>query len=284
MSFEVMLAKTYDPRRIEIWNGITVEPKLDGVRVLAFVRGTADVRFYSRNGRQLKMFDHLNGQLGELVNRLSRDKTMRDGVVFDGEMVDSTFGEISGAIHRKNATVDSARYHLFHVMPLARFDRQIDVESQEQRMAQLESAHRSSMSQLTVSEPTHALTHEAVMHLHEKFKKKGFEGSMVKDLSCPWQAVRSYAWMKIKDELSVDVRVTGMKEGAGKYVGMCGALMVDYKGKRVMVSGMTDEQRVQFWQKPRSIVGRVVEVKYQLETVHGSLRHPRFLRLRPDKE
>jgi DNA ligase-1 len=90
--------------------------------------------------------------------------------------------------------------------------------------------------------------------------------------------------MKIKDELSVDVRVTGMKEGSGKYAGMCGALLVDHRGKMVRVSGMDDEQREEFWNHPRRIIGRMVEVEYQNETAHGSLRHPRFKCLRPDKE
>jgi len=59
---------------------------------------------------------------------------------------------------------------------------------------------------------------------------------------------------------------------------------VNYKGKNVPVSGMTDLQRRKFWRNPKSIVGKLIEVVYQEETIHGSLRHPRYKRHRPDKE
>lgn len=285
--FEVMRAKTYRPDRIEVWDRITVEPKLDGVRVVALVRPGEEPKFYSRNGRELMMFGHLCVVVAHLGSRLFReDRAFRDGVMLDGEMMDSTFGEIAGAIHRKNTTVKSAWFHIFHAMPLPNFRKGLDTEPQWTRRVQLTNAALTldDASGLAITVAANVTSHDHVMVLNAKFRRQDFEGSMVKDLSRPWEAKRSYAWMKIKDELSVDVRVTGMREGRGKYVGMCGALVVSHRGKEVRVAGMDDELRSTFWQKPKKIIGHMIEVVYQQETVHGSLRHPRFKRMRPDKE
>jgi len=65
---------------------------------------------------------------------------------------------------------------------------------------------------------------------------------------------------------------------------MLGAAIVTYKGKRVRVgSGFSDEQRQQFWANPNSIKGKIIEVQFHEETPDGSLRHPRFVRVREDK-
>lgn len=287
MDFEVMLAKTYKPERIKDWGRITVEPKLDGVRVVSLVRN-GDVEFFSRNCRKLQMFDHLAAEVFLVARYLSKNHGFSRDVMFDGEMLDSTFGEIAGAIHRKNATVDTARFHIFHAMPLANLKAGLDTVAQSVRMVQLEETEvafaEDDLPGLTFACPLPANTDLMVRNMNKTYRKKGHEGSMVKDLSRPWEAKRSYGWMKIKDELSVDVRVTGMREGTGKYRGMCGALVCDYKGQEIRVSGMDDDQRTVFWNRPKTVVGHTVEVVYQQETVHGLLRHPRFKRMRPDKE
>lgn len=93
-------------------------------------------------------------------------------------------------------------------------------------------------------------------------------------------------WWKIKVEDSMDVIVTGVNPGQGKYEGQVGALVVAvYRNGRktdiATVSGMTDDERLAFTRKPP--LGQVIEIKFQERTAGGRLRHPRFIRLRPDK-
>lgn len=285
----LMLAKDYTPERVNWRSEVYSEPKLDGVRVCAVVSKQGEVTFYSRNGRKLTMFDHLLDVMSELRADLLRavPRWRGTGFVMDGEMVANSFSEISGAIHTKGVTVESARYAVFHVMALDDFRAGAD------RLTQLQT--RADIMRDTMFYFTNPATpigyvpgmrvhnHKEVMELNAGYKKQGFEGSIIKDMASPWTAKRSWAWMKIKDELSIDVPVLGMKEGTGKYKGTCGALIVQYKGKEVPVSGMTDEERHKFWANPKSIVGKIVEVEYQQETVHGKLRHPRFKRIRFDK-
>jgi DNA ligase-1 len=64
------------------------------------------------------------------------------------------------------------------------------------------------------------------------------------------------------------------------------AFVVDYKGNELNVgSGMSDEQRTEFWNKRDELAGRVIEVKYKEEsndktTGNVSLQFPIFVSLR----
>ena len=151
-----------------------------------------------------------------------------------------------------------------------------------------------------------------------KFKEKfdlGFEGIIVKPLDGLYERRRTYGYMKIKDEVDtagdVDLLITGVYEGDGKYQGMAGGVIVDFNGVPVRVGGgWSDRQRAEIWAdhtntvveytyrsweeeldemitvtekvKPsgQSVIGRLIEVKYHEITPDGSMRHPRFARFR----
>jgi DNA ligase-1 len=285
---KVMLAKQYNPKRIENWEGMYAEPKSDGIRVLVTIDGRANVIYYSRNGRALDMLSHLDHECRKMaLTAASSNEAFENGTALDCELVSNTgnFGDVAGAIHRKNHVAKDARLLCFHMMPLSSLERGKDTVKQlkRHRMAG-RIIERRKLKFLWYVPPIKVDSHEDVMHCHGVYRSNGDEGTMVKDLYRRWEGKRSDAWLKIKDEKTVDVRVVGMKEGAGKYKGTLGALIVDYRGKEVPVSGMTDDQRRRFWSKPKSIVGKLVEVEFQEETVHGSLRHPRYKRHRPDKD
>lgn len=105
--------------------------------------------------------------------------------------------------------------------------------------------------------------------------------------------LKKYCWgpfYKFKSAETYDLIVTGSTDAnygvTGKYFGQIGALLCSayVDGKLVEVckcSGMTDAQRLQFTQKLP--LGEVVEVKAQCVAGKGRLRHPRFIRMRPDK-
>lgn len=283
--FKVMLAKDYSPARVESWKEMYVEPKLDGVRVIVMA-GPKSVRFFSRNGRELDMFKHLKKPFQAIRAKLEHyDSSMRNAM-FDGEMIAPTFADVSGAIHRKDYIAAECNYYGFCVMPEKLFWRGIDRLPQLDRSLLLQAvlSNVDTKNLITTHEPHRVLDDRQVKKAHKGYRRDGFEGTMVKNLSVPWTALRSYDWMKIKDEITRDIKVVDMREGKGKYKGMCGALICDHEGVRVKVAGMDDELRARFWDKPKSIIGKIVEVQAQEETAAGSLRHPRFLRIRHDKE
>lgn len=116
---------------------------------------------------------------------------------------------------------------------------------------------------------------------------KKWEGIVVKN---PEVAFEWYKWKSVE---TYDCIITGLKEGGGKYIGTLGALLVSQyneDGELVEVasaSGMTDEERHYFWLEVPKWLDReeqiVVEVMAQERTIHGRLRHPRYVRIREDK-
>lgn len=290
--FEVMLAKDYDAARVQSWKETYAEPKLDGVRVIVLKRPGKTPRYYSRNGRELGMFTHLNPSVRKLCDRLERtDTMMKTGIMLDTEAVGMTFGDVSGAIHTKGTVALTCRLHVFHSMPMVRFTHHnSDCVPQLVRLRNMQAALDAPVTGLTVATPRLVLADSQVVKAHKEFRtidpatgKPKYEGTMVKNLHVAWVAKRTWAWMKVKEEITLDVLVTGIKEGTGKYVGMCGALICDHKGRKIRVSGMPDDLRALFFNKPKSIVGKMIEVEAQEETDAGSLRHPRFKRVRDDK-
>lgn len=96
---------------------------------------------------------------------------------------------------------------------------------------------------------------------------------------------RNFSLMKIKEELTVDLLVTDLEEGAGRLRGMVGALVLTDKfGIRHTVgSGLSDQFRLEWWENPNQIVGRVVEIKAMKKLADGQYREPRFKAIRWDK-
>lgn len=290
----VMLAKDYDPKRVKDWSKMSIEPKHDGVRVLIEVPYPTSVAsgaiYYSRNGRKLEMFHHIDAEAQVLARGLHRAFGWGHcgSIMLDGEMIALTnkFGDISGAIHRKGVTeLRHAVFCCFGAVSTEQFWKGgSDISQKEVRDA---------INQVCYKKQTHTVLHgnvflveddAKVQNFYGRFRRESHEGAMVKDLSQPWTAGRSYAWMKMKAEITVDVPILDFKPGKGKYQGTMGALIVNHKGVPVPISGMDDALRRDLWRNRRKYRGKMVEVACQEITERGSLRHPRFVRLRPDKD
>jgi len=88
-------------------------------------------------------------------------------------------------------------------------------------------------------------------------------------------------WRKYKPFKTIDLVVTSITEGRGKYEGFVGSLVCGCEGRTLAnVSGFDDDERMLL---SEADIGRVIEVKYQYVGAGGRLRHPTFVRWRDDK-
>jgi DNA ligase-1 len=123
--------------------------------------------------------------------------------------------------------------------------------------------------------------------LLERMVKEGKEGLML-NRDSKYYRKRHNGILKVKRFYTVDLKIQSWEEGSGRLSGKIGAFVVDYKGNTLNVgSGMTDEQREEFWSIRDDLVGRVIEVKYKEEssdkkTGKYSLQFPIFVALREE--
>jgi len=127
---------------------------------------------------------------------------------------------------------------------------------------------------------------DELQNLFDDSVKKGYEGLMIKDPDAVYECKRTKGWYKMKPRFEEDCEIIGFEEGEGKLNGMLGTLVVRLEnGNTTRVgSGLTEDMRKDFWSKRDSLIGKIVEVKYQEKTDQGCLRFPVFGRMRPDKE
>jgi ATP-dependent DNA ligase len=250
------------------------ERKFDGIRLLAYKRGT-DVRLYSRNRLPQDL-----PALARVIANLPVDE-----VILDGEV---TWDRRSD-------------YHVFDILWLN--GRAVTALGLEERRALLETVpFEPPMRRVS-------LVHDEAPW--ELARREGWEGVIAKRRGSPYEHRRSKHWLKMKCEASQEFVVGGFTDPQGARVGL-GALLVGYyEGSDFVFAGrigtgfdtkllLSLRMRLDaievpvppftkakglprlraHWVRPEV----VVQVAFIEWTVHGKLRHPRLLGVRLDKE
>jgi DNA ligase-1 len=133
--------------------------------------------------------------------------------------------------------------------------------------------------------------HDQMRRFAEDAVADGFEGIMIKNPESKYECKRSTSWLKMKPFIEVSLAVVAVEEGTGRNEGKLGALVCEGEddGKFIRVnvgSGLSDEQRAEFWASKDTLIRQVVEVRADAATRSQdsedvwSLRFPRFLRFR----
>lgn len=269
-----------------------IEVKLDGVRVITIVYPDGRVDQYSRNGKELVNFPHVKEQFARTVTGVT------EPVVFDGEIMSGSFQDLMKQIHRKSdAQAQDAVLNVFDILSLKDFESGKSKRTQTERSAKLlawkdlwsdETPNIHVVGQVLVDLDTPE-GQKRYREINAQAIAGGYEGIMLKDPDAGYECKRSVAWLKLKPFIEVSLTVVGVEEGTGKNVGRLGAFIVegvdDGKTIRTNVgSGLTDDQRIEFWKSKEDCVGMVAEVRADAITQNQdgtySLRFPRFLRFR----
>jgi bifunctional non-homologous end joining protein LigD len=250
----------------------TFERKFDGIRLLAFKNGR-DVRLFSRN--------RLPQNIPEITSALAALPARE--VILDGEVAWS-----------------GTTYHVFDILWLD--GRLLTSLRIEDRRALLDAVPlRPPLQRVPL------LTDEAPW---ERARREGWEGVIAKRRGSPYEHRRSRSWLKMKCEATQELVVGGFTDPQGTRVGF-GALLVGYfeRGDLVFAGKIGTgfdtkllrdlRARLDAIELPASpftkAVGLprlrahwvrpeiVVQVAFIEWTVHGKLRHPRLIGIRPDK-
>jgi DNA ligase-1 len=276
-----------------------LEVKLDGVRVVAVVQGDV-CTLYSRNGKVFENFPQIAEAIENNRKAFQYGRGTGGYFVLDGEIVGESFQKLMKQAHRKSdAETSGMVYHIFDIIPLNAFQDGEWKVAQDKRLEWVEQA-RGALEETTCLRVMPGMNvdldtaegHDIMRRFAEASVEQGYEGIMIKDLDAGYRCKRTDAWMKWKPTKSYDLTIVGVEEGTGKNAGRLGALICEGTDHgchiRVNVgSGLTDDQRNEFWQAKDEVIGQTAEIMCDAITQNQdggySLRFPRFLRFRDDK-
>lgn len=290
--YPCMLASKYDEKLVaKIKWPAMAQLKMDGMRFNAIVKD-GKCEFRTRNGKEVNLL----GNLEQEFIALAKDKN----VIFDGELVvlsedgmsylDRQTGNgilnkaVKGTITAKDASQVSAT--LWDIIDYEDFHNGVSNQSYHLRFNKLELMPLDSGKIRRVASQTVNNIEEA-REIFEQYLSEGQEGIILKDLNNIWENKRSRGQIKMKGELECDLKIVGIQEGTGKYVGKVGAYICESEDGIIKVdvgSGFKDHQRI----IDQSVIGKVIAVKYnaRIKNRQGgdSLFLPIFLEVREDKK
>jgi DNA ligase-1 len=260
-SHDVMLAKPIEMHRVQY--PCFMSKKVDGVRAI-YKHG----KFRSRNGHEYFGLDHIK----EWFER------KMPGTVFDGELYipEMEFHKSSGLI-RSSMDTPQAVYAIFDTPEIvAPFYERVRIMNYYELTRGLNIIPHYRVDQ-----------EDKIMNFYTKCRSEGLEGIMVKDYNHYYKGTRSYDWMKVKNVDTIDAKVTGISHGkvGTKYEFAMGYVTVNIDGIDVNVGGgWSDHERHKYYKDPHLLAGKTIEIAYHEKTPDGSLREPRFIRMREDKD
>ncbi|AJA41424.1 ATP-dependent DNA ligase [Geobacillus virus E3] len=285
--FNVMLAKKFEDEEHKVkGKEFVITEKLDGMRTIMIVEN-GNVTFFSRQGQPIT-------GLVEII----RDAVFLPDNVYDGELLIANADDYKDRevlqetlkIARKDGEKRGLVLHLFDMIPIEEFKAGKSKATYRKRkeelsfiVEKLDSPYIKVVPNLYVGKDL-----DVIPKLLEEMNRKGKEGLMLNLSDGKYQCKRTDVLLKIKSMNTMDCRIIGFEEGTGKYEGVLGALIVDYKGYELRCgSGFTDEDRKEIWDNKEKYLGKIAEIQYFRESRNQdgglSVSFPVFICIRDDK-
>lgn len=220
-------------------------PKLNGIRAM-YVPGAG---FFSRDGVQYSP---------AVVNHIK----IRNLHPVDGEFYvhgwDLQRINAAAGVNLDQPVEDTAsvKFHIFDVLS--------PMDSADRRRGYIESIVADGENLVAVEQKLLQYT-QYDAHF-DACVRAGYEGQMLKLPFAPYTAGRTPRLLKRKDWKYIDATVVEVFEGLGELGGMFGGATVETAaGVRFNVGcgkGLTHEERIRIWRNPKTLLGKVVKVKY----------------------
>ena len=278
--------------------------KIDGYRLNIHRPDKDSVIIRTRNGKFVSGYKALEQSAlklpvgyvydGEVVSPKLQDYLTSIANNENAEINRDMFGEVMSHAFSKEDNKEGI-FNVFDVVSLDEWNNHVSHTSYKSRLEQLDQhvgqLGLSNIVAVPYSKEFHKNNTDdlkEVVELFHKFVSIGWEGLMIKDVDAPYQWKRTKALLKMKMMDTIDLVVTDVYSGTGKYSGVLGGVNVLYKDNELSVgSGFTDTDRKYFWENPNNIVGKTIEVSYQAISHNKegkeSLSFPVFKGIRFDK-
>lgn len=298
--FKVALANSYwdNEKTVDfVKDRYYASRKEDGVRLLTIIDESGKIEMKSRNGKEITTLQRLKDEIKEIWPDLR-------SCVFDGEIciVDEDgnehFEQIIRLINKKDYTIPFPKYHVFDVLSLKEFETGTSDYILSVRLTRwdyLISIAQYSPTMMIRLNQTLVTSREHLDSLFKEATDRDWEGLILRKDTI-YSAKRSNDLLKVKAFHDAEYVVTRIgvgpfsitKDGKEASEIMMTQLYFNHSWKddngRFQItevgsgSGLTLDQRREFYAHPDKIIGKTVTIKYFEETIDQngakSLRFP----------
>ena len=260
-----------------------VQQKYDGVYCIAFFDNQGIVGIYSATGKEYLSLEHLKPQL-ELCRDIAGDNI--SFIIFEAYSSVTSQPIISGWCRDESGQHPEIMAYIHDALTMNEYIGR-DKTPYSERIARLikgniETHCKSLFLPLTII----ANEQSAIIDMAETIWFHGGEGVVIKNPDAPYsRGKRNWDLMKLKQNVSYDLKVIGIEEGQGRCKDAIGRLVLQWKdGKTITVgTGLTALERKRWWDNKGMIVGKIVQIDAMKESTGGILREPVFKGIRHDK-
>ncbi len=289
-TFDVMLGTPIDKVKLKGNEWISISRKLNGTRC-AFIGD----KCMTRQGKEYKGLDHIIRD----IEAMGYSDFFIDGELLyknkEGLSDSEAFQKGTGIAMSKEAEKTQLKFVVFDMFPLKEFSQGKSNLPYSQRKSKYLNEMRKDITKCLFVENIEVVPmcyegtdHTEIWKWLDYAEENDWEG-IILNLDSPYECKRTKNLIKVKKFFSCDIKCIDIEEGSGRNKGTLGALVCNYKGNKVNVgSGFSDEDRKRIWQHPENIIGKIISVKYKVETKNKdggiSIQFPVFESVRFDKD
>lgn len=282
-SFEVQLANKYFEKPEKVTGSFTLTEKLDGFR-LATVIHNGEIKFYSRQGQLVEGLVEIEEDMKMFLKII----TVSDAF-FDGELVDMDCENISSDENYKRVTKIARtkgekrglKYNIFDILSYDEFAKQkckaeyckrrYVLDYIDERIKEMNRLVTTALPYITHINILPVLYHGAdkamIMEYLNKARENHKEGVMINLDDGLYEFKRTNNLLKVKVMQDADLKIVDVYEGTGKNSGKLGGVIIEFIYNDNLYrcecgSGFSDEERIEYWNNPNKILGKIATIQY----------------------
>ena len=251
-----MLAQTYEKSKKHIIYPCYVQPKLDGIRCIAY-KDDNGIQLMSRQGKQFPHLDHIRKSLENI-----EFKGFFDGELFTRNL---EFQEISGIVRKEKIKPDDLKksklieYHIYDI-----FHEDFPDMSFHDRFNSLHQLIPQSKYLVEV-ETFICNTEEDMLNKYSDYTDQDYEGIMIRNCKGKYKLkYRSNDLIKLKPFQDSEFKIISFKDGVGREKGCVIWICDNGKGEEFNVKPKgTLEERSTLYKNGKKYIGKLLTVRYQ---------------------
>ena len=275
ISYPPMLADTWEPdsktkRKIDIIFPCFVQPKLDGIRCVTYIKESEIVN-QSRQLKYFKNLDHINFELERIFSIFPT-------IVLDGELYnhDIVFNQIAGIVKREKLKVDdrekleNIQYHIYDCFFTNENKTAIERVDIIEKLKTIKFKYVKFVQ--TYICPT---KDDIANRFHPAFVEDKYEGLILRNIKATYEFTRTKNLQKYKTFSDDEFEIIGYKQGEGHDDGTVIWKCKTKSGKEFDVRPVGSvKERSELYKNGDKCIGKMLTVTYQELSEFGVPRFP----------